>query len=220
MLTEFVDYRKSHPNCSANDARDALSGKTDIDKFEYGYASTLLVMSDMILSKLKQENIESACNLNIPRSCQIIYYGAPGTGKSHAINTHTSTKSVIRTTFHPDSDYSTFVGAYKPTTEEQTRYNDSGVPVIYHDGDHKGEPIKDKVIVYDFVEQAFLKLMRKHGRSSLPIRKPLRMSTLSSRRLTGVTVRRYLATCSSCLTVTNMDIQSTRLLRIMTSANT
>lgn len=157
LLTEFVDYRKSHPNCSANDARDALSGKTDIDKFEYGYASTLLVMSDMILSKLKQENIESACNLNIPRSCQIIYYGAPGTGKSHAINTLTSTKSVIRTTFHPDSDCSTFVGAYKPTTEEQTRYNDSGVPVTYHDGDHKGEPIKDKVIVYDFVEQAFLK---------------------------------------------------------------
>ena len=91
-------------------------------------------------------------------SCrQVIYYGAPGTGKSHAINTLTSTKSVIRTTFHPDSDYSTFVGAYKPTTEEQTRYNDSGVPVIYHDGDHKGEAIKDKVIVYDFVEQAFLK---------------------------------------------------------------
>ena len=90
-------------------------------------------------------------------SLQRIYYGAPGTGKSHAINTLTSTKSVIRTTFHPDSDYSTFVGAYKPTTEEQERYNDSGVPVIYHDGKHKGEPIKDKVIVYDFVEQAFLK---------------------------------------------------------------
>ena len=88
---------------------------------------------------------------------QIIYYGAPGTGKSHTINALTSTKSVIRTTFHPDSDYSTFVGAYKPTTEEQTRYNDSGVPVIYHDGDRKGEAIKDKVIVYDFVEQAFLK---------------------------------------------------------------
>lgn len=88
---------------------------------------------------------------------QIIFYGAPGTGKSHTINEVTAKKSVIRTTFHPDSDYSTFVGAYKPTTEEQTRYNDSGVPVIYHDGDHKGEAIKDKVIIYDFVEQAFLK---------------------------------------------------------------
>lgn len=26
-------------------------------------------------------------------------------------------KEVIRTTFHPDTDYSTFVGAYKPTTK-------------------------------------------------------------------------------------------------------
>lgn len=103
------------------------------------------------------EELEDISISNTSQSRQIIYYGAPGTGKSHAINTLTSTKSVIRTTFHPDSDYSTFVGAYKPTTEEQERYNDSGVPVIYHDGVHKGESIKDKVIVYDFVEQAFLK---------------------------------------------------------------
>ena len=103
------------------------------------------------------EELKDISISNTSQSRQIIYYGAPGTGKSHAINTLTSTKSVIRTTFHPDSDYSTFVGAYKPTTEEQVRYNDSGVPVIYHDGKHKGESIKDKVIVYDFVEQAFLK---------------------------------------------------------------
>lgn len=156
LLKEFFDYRINHLKSSANDVREALCGKTNIDKFEYGYASTLLVMADMII-KRQQEHIESAPNFAPQRSCQIIYYGAPGTGKSHAINTLTSTKSVIRTTFHPDSDYSTFVGAYKPTTTEQERYNDSGVPVIYHDGDHKGEPIKDKVIVYDFVEQAFLK---------------------------------------------------------------
>ena len=116
----------------------------------------MLVLADMII-KRQQEHIESAPNFAPQRSRQIIYYGAPGTGKSHAINTLTSTKSVIRTTFHPDSDYSTFVGAYKPTTEEKERYNDSGVPVIYNDGIHKGKPIMDKVIVYDFVEQAFLK---------------------------------------------------------------
>lgn len=156
LLKEFFDYRINHLKSSANDVRRALCGKTDIDKFEYGYASTLLVLADMII-KRQQEHIESAPNFAPQRSRQIIYYGAPGTGKSHAINTLTSTKSVIRTTFHPDSDYSTFVGAYKPTTEEQERYNDSGVPVIYHDGKYKGEPIKDKVIVYDFVEQAFLK---------------------------------------------------------------
>lgn len=49
---------------------------------------------------------------------QQIYYGAPGTGKSYKINEITkSTKSFTRTTFHPDSDYSTFVGCYKPTME-------------------------------------------------------------------------------------------------------
>ena len=46
---------------------------------------------------------------------QQIFYGAPGTGKSHIVKKHTEGESVVRTTFHPDSDYSTFVGCYKPT---------------------------------------------------------------------------------------------------------
>ena len=49
---------------------------------------------------------------------QQIFYGAPGTGKSHTINEITEQQpkeNVFRTTFHPDSDYSTFVGCYKPT---------------------------------------------------------------------------------------------------------
>ncbi len=49
-------------------------------------------------------------------SLQQIFYGAPGTGKSHTIKEETKESDVIRTTFHPDTDYSTFVGAYKPTT--------------------------------------------------------------------------------------------------------
>lgn len=52
---------------------------------------------------------------------QIIYYGAPGTGKSHKIKAQlegVSKENIFRTTFHPDSDYSAFVGAYKPTMEK------------------------------------------------------------------------------------------------------
>lgn len=55
------------------------------------------------------------------RSSQIIYYGAPGTGKSYKIKAQlegVSKENIFRTTFHPDSDYSTFVGAYKPTMEK------------------------------------------------------------------------------------------------------
>ena len=39
---------------------------------------------------------------------QQIYYGAPGTGKSYEIKKLTEGKEVVRTTFHPDSDYSTW----------------------------------------------------------------------------------------------------------------
>ena len=54
-------------------------------------------------------------NLEEPR--QQIFFGAPGTGKSYRVEqiTETYKEDVIRTTFHPDSDYSTFVGCYKPT---------------------------------------------------------------------------------------------------------
>lgn len=52
---------------------------------------------------------------------QQIYFGAPGTGKSHTINKKdgVTEENSVRTTFHPDSDYSTFVGCYKPVKKAQ-----------------------------------------------------------------------------------------------------
>lgn len=51
---------------------------------------------------------------------QIIYYGTPGSGKSYKVKSlydkKYSKEQVIRTTFHPDTDYATFVGGYKPVT--------------------------------------------------------------------------------------------------------
>lgn len=86
---------------------------------------------------------------------QQIFYGAPGTGKSHAVKKETEAWEkrgrVVRTTFHPDSDYSTFVGAYKPTTESVQRYD------IYNKPMTRDEvPVMEQIITYEFVEQAFL----------------------------------------------------------------
>ncbi|WP_259337721.1 AAA family ATPase [Segatella copri] len=86
---------------------------------------------------------------------QQIFYGAPGTGKSHAINELTAGKDVIRTTFHPDTDYSTFVGAYKPTTKSVpviTVIGTEAVPVR----DKNGKEMMEDKIVYEYVSQAFL----------------------------------------------------------------
>ncbi len=87
---------------------------------------------------------------------QQIFYGAPGTGKSHTIKklTGVDCTNVIRTTFHPDSDYSTFVGAYKPTMEE------TGVSVA-------GK--KEKKISYTFVPQAFLQAYVKAWTQDEPV---------------------------------------------------
>lgn len=51
---------------------------------------------------------------------QKIYFGNPGSGKSYKVETETKGKKVFRTTFHPDSDYSTFVGTYKPESDGDT----------------------------------------------------------------------------------------------------
>lgn len=88
-------------------------------------------------------------NLKLP--LQQIFFGAPGTGKSHAIKDQTNGKSVIRTTFHPDSDYSTFVGCYKPSIGAGRVYGAQG-PLT-----ENGKPIEEHKITYKYVIQAFLK---------------------------------------------------------------
>lgn len=51
-------------------------------------------------------------------SRQIIFFGTPGSGKSYRVKVLTEEKRVHRTTFHPDSDYASFVGCYKPTMKD------------------------------------------------------------------------------------------------------
>ena len=53
----------------------------------------------------------------IPDDKHVIYYGCPGSGKSRKVKDIVDSINpdyVFRTTFHPDTDYSTFVGCYKP----------------------------------------------------------------------------------------------------------
>lgn len=65
---------------------------------------------------------------------QKIFYGAPGTGKSHTVDTdYVKDNKCFRITFHPDTDYASFVGCYKPKmggpTGEDITY--SFVPQVF-----------------------------------------------------------------------------------------
>ena len=87
---------------------------------------------------------------------QKIYFGAPGTGKSHEINMLCAKHENYRTTFHPDTDYASFVGSYKPITELVPRYTYMGAQAIAVK-DEEGKPIIDTKISYRYVFQSFLK---------------------------------------------------------------
>ncbi|MDE5653930.1 MAG: AAA family ATPase, partial [Muribaculaceae bacterium] len=92
----------------------------------------------------------------IDEPLQVIYYGAPGTGKSFTIDDMTDDDNSVRTTFHPDSDYASFVGAYKPTMEHVPINSIYGESVQFATGKN-GHPGTEKKIVYKYVPQAFLK---------------------------------------------------------------
>ena len=101
--TDFIEYNKKGGNQYSN----ALSTYLRFLKARQFFKTTesLPIETDSFRSPLQQ-----------------IFYGAPGTGKSHTIKESLGKvpkENIFRTTFHPDSDYSTFVGAYKPTMQKQ-----------------------------------------------------------------------------------------------------
>ena len=98
---------------------------------------------------------------------QQIYYGAPGTGKSHTIKEVTDAQpkeNVFRTTFHPDSDYSTFVGCYKPTTVEVPMRDVTGKIIK-----ENGNDVTENRIVYNFIPQAFTKAYLRAWQTTEPV---------------------------------------------------
>ena len=86
---------------------------------------------------LKSLSAETNCVSN-----QTIYFGSPGTGKSHGVKKLIAKAKEnnpriieIRTTFHPDTDYASFVGAYKPVLQKDTKvsrkYSEDELAAIY-----------------------------------------------------------------------------------------
>ena len=92
---------------------------------------------------------------------QLITYGPPGTGKSFRIDkiVKDSGRIHFRTTFHPDSDYASFVGAYKPVVKEYDRIVAVGKKIEKAELDAALDKDlrKERKIEYTFVEQAFTK---------------------------------------------------------------
>ena len=139
------------------DIIDSLNNNEEFKQYDkigsYQYSNALKTYMRFLCAKEIFSNEAKKVKLPSNLTLQQIYYGAPGTGKSKTIKDLTFGESVIRTTFHPDSDYASFVGTYKPITEEVVLRDCYGKKVI--DDDTK-EVVKEERIAYKFIPQAFL----------------------------------------------------------------
>lgn len=128
----FIDYNKR--SYLLNEAKiDTSKEYSDyIGNLEYGGILDILSNDNIsFYTKFFPNLFKYMKQSNATLALQQIFYGAPGTGKSYSIKDNENVKKadenhlVFRTTFHPDSDYSTFVGCYKPSMEHAERiYNE------------------------------------------------------------------------------------------------
>lgn len=139
------------------DIIDSLNNNEEFKQYEktgsYQYSNALKTYMRFLCAKEIFSNEAKKVKLPSNLTLQQIYYGAPGTGKSKTIKDLTFGESVIRTTFHPDSDYASFAGTYKPITEEVTLRDCYGKKVI---DEETNEVVKEERIAYKFIPQAFL----------------------------------------------------------------
>ena len=139
------------------DIIDSLNNNEEFKQYEKTgsnqYSNALKTYMRFLYAKEIFQNEAKKIKVPSNLTLQQIYYGAPGTGKSKVIKDLTFGEDVIRTTFHPDSDYASFVGTYKPITEEVVLRDCNGKKVI---DEETGKVVKEDRIAYKFIPQAFL----------------------------------------------------------------
>ena len=102
---------------------------------------------------------------------QRLFYGAPGTGKSHQLDeqatelVHNQSEHIIRTVFHTETTRHDFFGGYKPVTRfvKPSRSSTSGT-LAYVAMDGSGEfvaPGTGPHIFYEFVPGPFMRALSK-----------------------------------------------------------
>ncbi len=125
MKQNKEEVKPFFPNCQIFDEIHAfLFSDSTGTRGDGGHTRSAFIRYCQFLSELETQinsTGSSAPQMNDnPR--QSIYYGAPGTGKSFHTDKVIKDKKysdTIRVTFHPDSDYASFVGCYKPTMTSQ-----------------------------------------------------------------------------------------------------
>jgi hypothetical protein len=89
---------------------DYQAARTNLGKFSSNAAS---------LSGLAIKSVKAATVPRLTGGQNILYYGAPGTGKSHQVQQVIGTSKYFTTVFHPDMQNSDFIGSLKPGLDDK-----------------------------------------------------------------------------------------------------
>ncbi len=79
------------------------------------------IKSKNIISETVAEEVEKTIDLvhtRVKGGDNLLFYGVPGSGKSHAIDEHYSKEHMVRVVFHPDYMNTDFIGQILPTIRE------------------------------------------------------------------------------------------------------
>jgi hypothetical protein len=83
--------------------------------FDDKYPDNIIIEEDGLYKLLVKPNRQdTSSTLTAEGASNVIYYGAPGTGKSHTINESIVEEYTVRTVFHADTQNSDFLGCLKP----------------------------------------------------------------------------------------------------------
>ena len=87
----------------------------------FGQNPDYAILLDNVASNLIEKNAHSVSIRVYGNGNQKIFFGTPGSGKSFHVSgiVDGHEKFTFRTTFHPDYDYASFVGTYKPVKDEE-----------------------------------------------------------------------------------------------------
>ena len=138
-LRNLKSYLKKDLHSYLRIDSDDISIRSESMIREYtNYTSLVSNFLDLVPRSLLQSEVietsDESQSSSKDKQANTIYYGAPGTGKSHTIKEKLKAvpkDNVERVTFHPDYDYISFVGGYRPITEGDDNIKYNFVPQVF-----------------------------------------------------------------------------------------
>jgi len=120
-----LDRGDVYHSCISLAARVIVANSAKVPNVIYAFANNPELRNSFELLSVVHEDYKrvqegqpsyhhASSTTELRQAKNIIFYGAPGTGKSYSIAQEVNEQYAIRTVFHPDTQYGDFVGCLKP----------------------------------------------------------------------------------------------------------